>query len=262
MKRSLIYFLCALTGACSAPIDTTPCASLQSVFSAPEGWHIFGTKHDQAVLFRGGFTVKADGAPHAYHFDDGRGLAKLAHAGHVGNWWGLVTDTGKRSGKPVVQGRDDPAPGYFVSPTGLFDPVYEKSDPRRYIDAAKIPYITLPSNSIRTQEFWRARGITYGDFAMIYDARRDRLRGAIFADAGPDNALGQGSRHLAEQFELETGPRSAKVHDQRFIYLLFPRSGDGSRKTTKEIKQHTDDLFLEWGGKNRINACADLIMNL
>jgi hypothetical protein len=39
----------------------------------------------------------------------------LAHAGHRGNWWALVTNNEKVSGTPVVQGAADPAPGYYVS---------------------------------------------------------------------------------------------------------------------------------------------------
>jgi hypothetical protein len=32
-----------------------------------------------------------------------------------GNWWALVT----RNGRPIVQGADDPAPGFYVSTTTL-----------------------------------------------------------------------------------------------------------------------------------------------
>lgn len=256
MKRTLVYILCALTTACSASVDTTPCASLRPVFSAPEGWQIFGTKHDQALLFRGGFTVKADGAPHAYHPDDGRGAAKLAHAGHTGNWWGLVTDTGKRSGNPVVQGRDDPAPGHFVSPTSLVDSVYQKTDPRRYVDAARIPYVAIPANSTRTQSFWRSRGITYGDYAVVYDTKRDRLHGAILADAGSDDALGEGSLYLADQFGLDATARSESKHADRFVYLLFPQSGNGRPQETANIAQYTERFLQKWGGEKRLNSCV------
>lgn len=262
MKRCLAYFLCALVSACSVPVDTTRCASLQPVFSAPEGWQIFSTNDDQVLLFRGGLNVKADGAPNAYHPDEARGIAKLAQAGHPGNWWGLVTDTGKRSGKPIVQGHDDPSPGYFVSPTSLFHSDSAEGDPRRYVDALKTPYIALPANSVRTQTFWRARGMMYGDFAMVYDAERDRMRGAIFADAGTDDSIGEGSLLLADQFGLEATPHSGNRHIDRFVYVLFPRSGNGRPRTLGEIKQYTDELIQEWGGKKRLNTCANLLAHL
>jgi hypothetical protein len=43
------------------------------------------------------------GAPNAYHPED-KGLDFLANAGKTGNWWGIVTEDGTPSGKPVVQG--------------------------------------------------------------------------------------------------------------------------------------------------------------
>ena len=38
--------------------------------------------------------------------DDG-----IANTGHPGNWFGVVTDTGKTDGIPIVQGASDPCPG-------------------------------------------------------------------------------------------------------------------------------------------------------
>ena len=86
-----------------------------------------------AYFFEAGMAINADGAYRAYHPTPGKGLDYLANAGEPGNWWALVTDTGKPSGRPVVQGAADPAPGYYVSTTSLADPARKKADPTRYV---------------------------------------------------------------------------------------------------------------------------------
>src|SRR6266436_10005109 len=72
-------------------------------------------------FYKSGLAIDADGAFRAYHPNDRLGLDSLAHAGHQGHWWALVTENGKASGRPVVQGKSDPAPGYYVSMTALYD---------------------------------------------------------------------------------------------------------------------------------------------
>ena len=43
----------------------------------------------------------------------------------------------------VIQGKNDPAPGYYVSVTALFDPRKKKTDPRRYVNSEVIPYLVF-----------------------------------------------------------------------------------------------------------------------
>src|SRR5215470_6261074 len=91
---------------------TTPILTIAGVtISTFQGSAVF--------FFQAGMAIDADGAPTAYHPVHGRGLDNLANAGHQGNWYGVVTDTGQKNGKPVVQGSQDPAPGFYVSPTAL-----------------------------------------------------------------------------------------------------------------------------------------------
>lgn len=94
--------------------------------------------------------MDADGAFRAYHPDNRLGLDAIQHAGYPGNWWALATDNGKPSGHPVVQGKTDPAPGYYVSMTALFHPGNpNEHDPRRFVDAASIPYVVLPPAGLK-----------------------------------------------------------------------------------------------------------------
>jgi hypothetical protein len=91
--------------------------------------------------------IDADGAYRAYH-PANKGLDFLANGGKPGNWWALVTENGKPSGTPVVQGPADPAPGFYISTTSLEDPAFGRKDPRRYVDSESIPYIVLPGGKL------------------------------------------------------------------------------------------------------------------
>ena len=67
---------------------------------------------DGSVTFTAGATIDGDGAngqygglpcyaPSTY---SGRTLDILANAGHPGNWFGVVTNTGLNTGTPILQG--------------------------------------------------------------------------------------------------------------------------------------------------------------
>jgi hypothetical protein len=59
--------------------------------------------------FASGMTIDADGSPRAFHRVSSKGLDDLKNAGRRGNWWGILTYSGETSGRPVVQGPNDPA---------------------------------------------------------------------------------------------------------------------------------------------------------
>jgi hypothetical protein len=72
---------------------------------------------DGSVTFSAGATLDGDGAngqfggeppcyaPASYH---GTTLDVIGNAGHPGNWYGVVTDTGDETGMPIVQKATDP----------------------------------------------------------------------------------------------------------------------------------------------------------
>jgi Fungal chitosanase of glycosyl hydrolase group 75 len=150
------------------------------------------------VAFRSGIKIDADGAPDAYH-PAGKGRDFLGNAGKPGNWWALVTDNGQKDGTPIVQGPNEPAPGYFVSTTALQDKMRARTDPRRYVDSATVPYISLPGGF--------GHGMTLGDLAAVYNERNRQLSFAIFADVGPRNSIGEGSIALAAALGVNADPR-------------------------------------------------------
>lgn len=174
------------------------------------------------IEFESGMAIDADGALRAYHPDD-TGLDRVAHAGAPGNWWALATDDATPSGTPLVQGPGDPAPGYFVSTTSLYDPSRAYTDPRRYVDSESVPYVALPA------PFTEKLGCRLGDLAWVERTSLDgavQRSAAIFADVAPPSApLGEGSIALAERLGVPSDPRSGGTFRVSVNYVVFCGSG-------------------------------------
>jgi len=203
-----------------------------------------------AFFYNADLAVDADGAFKAYHPEDRPGLDALAHAGHPGNWWALVTTNGERSGRPVVQRQSDPAPGYYVSTTALYDPKNQNPrDPHRYVDANTIPYIVLPPQALKHARL--------GDFATVLNLENGRISGAIVADESlefPDR-IGEGSIALARAVGVDPDPRHGGKEGGGVVYLVYPGSGNGSPRTLKDVIANSQRLFERWGGLDKLNAC-------
>jgi hypothetical protein len=194
-----------------------------------------------AVFFQSGMTIDADGAPNAYN-PQNTGLDDLSNAGVHGHWEGVVQDD---NGDPYIQGPDDPFPGYYVSCTSLCDRSKSSIDPRRYVDASKIPYVVLPGGLAR-----RA-GARLGDFALVLNLRSGRSSYAIFADVG---TLGEGSIALADNLGIHSDARVGGTRG-RILYVIFPGSGDGAPRTVDEINSQAAARAERWGGIDQVNAC-------
>ncbi len=201
----------------------------------------------RGFFYKSGLAIDA-GAFRAYHPDDRQGLDSLAHAGHRGNWWALVTDNGKLSGRPVVQGKSDLAPGYYVSTTALYDPDNpNRQDPRRYVDAANVPYVVLHPEALRYARL--------GDFATVVNLRNGRISAALVADVSAANLpVGEGSIALAKALGIDSSPRHGGK-DGDVAYVIYPGSGNGRPKSLAEIAARSEQLFESWGGSSKLNAC-------
>jgi hypothetical protein len=206
---------------------------------------IFGLPGNTAFFFTSGMTIDADGAPNAYH-PDNTGLDDLSNAGAPGNWEGLAKDG---NGDPFVQGPDDPYPGYYVSATALADRSRAVSDPLRYVDASKIPYVVLPGGMAR------GLGARTGDFAFVLNQRNNKSSFAIFGDVGPFDRIGEGSVALAENLGIRSDARNGGTW-RGIQYLVFPGSGNGKPRTIEEIGAEGEKLLQSWGGSVRLAACA------
>ncbi len=171
-----------------------------------------------ALWFDSGFVVDADGSPTAYHpldgsgehGDDAIGNAHCDPNDPTSDWCGAVLG---HDGKPVVQGPGDPAPGFLVSPTSLFDPSKRLEDPLRYVNAREVPYAAVPD------AFRKVAGVRFGDLGVaIYG---NVISGFVVADASPH--LGEGSMELARSLGIDSNPRRGGV-DRGVRWIIFPGS--------------------------------------
>lgn len=201
---------------------------------------------NSAILFTAGMTIDADGAPNAYA-PHNRGLDYTANARGAHGWVALVTND---DGRPIVQKRGT-FRGFYVSTTSLQQPnVDNLRNPKRHIDAIKVPYIALPS------DFARRFNIQLGDFAVVLNQANGRSAYAVFADVGPKGRIGEGSIALAKQLGIPANPR----HDSAeggITYLIFPGSALSPDRdvTARRVKSSAAWLYHRWGGTQRLRGC-------
>ena len=188
-----------------------------------------------AFFYESGMTIDADGAPNAYH-PDNTGLDDLANAGTPGRWEGLAKDA---DGEPIIQGPDDPFPGYYISATALADRSKPYNDPTRYVDASKIPFVVLPGGMARQL------GARPGDFAAVFNQRNAKSSYAIFGDVGPYDRIGEGSMALAENLGIRSDARNGGAR-RGILYLVFPGSGNGRPRTIEEINEEGQKMLQAW----------------
>jgi Fungal chitosanase of glycosyl hydrolase group 75 len=202
----------------------------------------------QAFVYRSGMAVDADGAYRAYHPDNRLGLDSIEHAGHPGNWWALATDTGNPNGRPVIQSKNDPAPGYYVSMTALYDSsIEDEHNPRRFVDAATIPYVVLPPEGLKHAGL--------GDFATIVNLQNGRVAGGIVADeSAPELPMGEGSMALAKMLDIDPNPRTGGI-EKGVAYVIYPHSGNGEPRSSDEIAKVSQAYFKRWGGLPQLHRC-------
>ncbi len=242
----LVFFLPSVSGPSTS--GSRPTCKKFKLFKAQHIVAWSTPSRAQGFFYKSGLAIDADGAFRAYHPKDRLGLDSLAHAGHQGDWWALVTDNGKASGHPVIQGKSDPAPGYYVSTTALYDADNSNTrDPHRYVDAATIPYIVLHPKALNHARL--------GDFATVVNFQNGKISAAIVADeSAPDLPVGEGSIALAEALSIDSSPRRGGK-DGAVAYLIYSGAGNGRPRPLKEIVAKAKELFEAWGGIDKLNAC-------
>lgn len=161
-----------------------------------------------------GAAIDADGDPGAYN-PNGGGDDALGNAGHEGDWYGVVTDNGKRTGRPLKQGPYDPCPGNYIPTTALVDPTMAVTDPRRYVDSRIVRYISIPGDVLHSP-------IEVGDVALVEWSGRQVS--AIVADVGPRGKWGEVSIATAKALGFKNcSPRNGGV-DSGVTYTIWPGS--------------------------------------
>jgi len=240
----------------SEPVEILKIAARTSSGPTPVLQQVSILRADNAILYRlPMMTIDLDGAPNAYHpptrehlhgkgpglgLEDLRNASKNLDDGPDAEWVGIVTDT---NGKPVTQ-KDGMFAGFYVSTTSLEDSRFAREDPRRYVDATKIPYVVL--NPILRQK----AGVELGDLAVIVlDPAKPRVAFGIVADIGPRRGLGECSEALATSLGIPSGIERADI-----VYIFFPTPDHRKARTAAEIHDETQTLFAAWGGIARVQT--------
>jgi hypothetical protein len=191
---------------------------------------VIARRERNAIVYEAGLAIDADGSPRAYFRVSSKGIDRLANAGEPGNWFGLVTDD---QGDPVVQGEQDPAPGFYISTTALVDHSRKQTDPRRYVDSETVPYISIPKEL-------REQGVKLGDLAMV--CRADKRCAAIVADVGPKGKYGEGSCALAHALGIPDDPRKGGC-SSGCKYVIFPGTSKG---WPRSFAEQAEQLYVAW----------------
>jgi hypothetical protein len=189
-------------------------------------------------------TIDADGSPRAYH-PQNTGLDALGNAGKPGNWWGIATDS---RGKPYVQGPNDPAPGHYVSTTALEDPRFAASDPRRYVDSEKVPFIAVPPQL-------KDQGVKLGDLVAVRNERTGKTVFAIVADIGPRDHLGEGSIKLAQELGITADARRGGA-GSGVSYVVFPGTKQQGPFTHEQIQAAGRRAYDTYGGDEQLASAT------
>ena len=198
-------------------------------------------RNRNAIVYTGGMAIDADGCPFAYH-PGGGGLDAIGNAGHPGDYYGVVTDTGEPTGTPIVQGPGDPFPGGWVAQTALVDRTKSRRDPGRYADAQTVPYASIARDLLHAP-------LELGDVAVV--GYRGIWCGAIVAEVGPAHKYGEGSIALADRLAI---PPIGKVRgrgvDNGVTWLIFPGSAQTPAwpRTVADFQAQADALFEIFGG--------------
>lgn len=193
--------------------------------------------------------VDVDGAPRAYGPPGSGALDYLRNAHARGRRSApivgyIVEDQPPH--RPVVQGPQDPAPGFYVSQTAFDDDSVENEhDPRRYVDATKINYVVLGDRA-------RRMGARLGDFVAAYSRRTGRSAFGIVGDDG--NPTGdEGSLHLLQAlgYPFHDGKDDA-VDGPEIVIRFYPGSNPQHRFFRSQAA--LDEAAAELGLSRRFEA--------
>jgi hypothetical protein len=188
----------------------------------------------------GKMTVDVDGAPDAYGPPGKPTLDFERNAHHGGRLSGRIVGYLTEHGRPVIQGPQDPRPGYYVSTTDFRDDAIDDDrNPRKYLDATRIHYVVLGNFAIRHH-------VALGDFAVVHSLATHRTVYAIVGDSGnPAGTEGSLALLQALGYPFKDGKDDA-VEQREILIRYFPGSNPTHRffHTQAEINQAAESLHL------------------
>ncbi|KAB2856747.1 MAG: hypothetical protein F9K41_05680 [Sphingopyxis terrae] len=208
------------------------------------------------AFYESKMSIDADGAPDAYHPKNspksGWGRDYLANAGFGRNCNVIVCKTEKHPEKGYFKTEEGPYAGYYVSASSLKDSsVEDRGDYRRYVDAARVPYVAIPGSAAKKM------GAQTGDLAYVVNMNNGERSPAIFADIGTEKTLGEGSIGLAEALKFKNATAYEGGVSANVLFVVFPdtRSDPAWPRKIEDIEEKAEAAFEAWGGVGRVRAC-------
>jgi hypothetical protein len=201
-------------------------------------------RHRSFEILTHRMDVDVDGAPNAYGPPGMQTLDILLYAHQLnGADKEIVGYLVDEDGSPILQGPNDPFPGYYISQTAFSDIENQNErDPRGYVDARTINYVVRGNAA-------RRRGVRVGDFASVYSKRSRKGVFAIVGDTG--NPTGdEGSLHLLQDlgYPFQDGV-SDSVEKPEIVIRFYPNSNPkhGFFFTQAELNEAATKLGLSRG---------------
>jgi hypothetical protein len=163
--------------------------------------------------------VDVDGAPNAYG-PPGKPALDIPIDAHYleGDNQEIVGYILDDKQHPILQGPNDPFPGYYISQTAFSDDANpNERDPHAYVDARNINYV------VRGDEA-EQHGAQVGDFVAVYSKHTHRAVFGLVGDTG--NPSGdEGSLHLLQDlgYPFQDGI-SDSVTEPEIVIRFYPNS--------------------------------------
>jgi hypothetical protein len=278
----LIVLIAPSTSAAAQP----PCGLLDAgTFHHVEVGDIplFRDEQTRAIAFASQMHVNTDGAPDSYH-PDNIGITHICNGVNLGasstwkedclptfrqakaegfrgdarvRFFAMVTD---RAGVPIIQGANDPRPGFYVSTTALKQPGADAGTPNGQVDSNTVPFAVIPGP-------WQSRrdpGPQLGDFGIAVRRSDGKVVPFVIADTGPPRKLGEGSVALHQAlgndpFQMRFGVRRAwsGISHPDVFYVMFPGTAVRDERFTAEmVATHAQRSLAAFGGEERLRTCV------
>jgi hypothetical protein len=276
-------FLTAMTMVSALPVQAATCGNqLSGTFNGKSVW-----KAGIAVGFKSAaLAVDADGAPNSYQVD-GKGLSFTCDGvtaigstpdSDPQHWqekcragWAAARASGDYSNLrifgfltgarnvPLVQKDGDPLPNLgFISTTSASISDGPPNTQRHWVNAVQVPYVVL------SPAFVSKFAVAPGDLVLVYRPRTDKTAFAVYGDGGK---LGEASVKLHQ--DIGNDPlvtqggvsRAKRGLSDTTLTVVFP--GRATHPTVKtdtwlaEIQQVGAKALADWGGLDRVKACAN-----
>ncbi len=217
---------------------------LTQIDSAGE-WPIYKVNNTDVIAVKAKMDIDADGSPHAYE-PNNQGLDVNIDAKDGSEWVGVATDS---HGNPVIQGPDDPAPGYYISTTSLEDTSQPTDSTKRYLDSETVPYIVIPHSHDSV-------GWELGDLATVIRLKDGAYVHAIVGDIGPKSKFGEASIAVAKALGVNPSARVGGDQENHFGYLIYNGSAASPAwpRSSADINESADALYKKTVSQSMIDG--------